>query len=129
MQLHNDDGRFDDIPAVSSLPIPEVTASLQVVFCRFDSSGKLVRESLPVPETRYITISHAWESATWQKISAIEDKVLGDMFLVSEEKAKFIVEQLPSLVGADWFWMDVLCVNQCDKAARVAVTQHIPNIF
>lgn len=49
--------------------------------------------------------------------------------LVSEEKEKFITEKLASLVGGDWFWMDVLCVDQADRAARVAVTQHIPTIF
>ena len=32
-------------------------------------------------------------------------------------------------MGGDWFWMDVLCIDQRSKAARIAVTQHIPMIF
>jgi hypothetical protein len=32
-------------------------------------------------------------------------------------------------MGSKWFWMDILCVNQRDEDARVAVTQHIPAIF
>jgi Heterokaryon incompatibility protein (HET) len=117
----------DNVTDASSSSKPMVAheqlLSLQLVLCRYDK-GRLVKRWLPVRETGYITISHAWEIATWQNIPGIEDELL-----VSTEKAKFIVERLPSLVRSEWFWMDVLCVNQRDKAARVAVTQHIPTIF
>jgi hypothetical protein len=35
--------------------------------------------------------------------------------LVSDEKEKFMDEQLPILVGREWFWMDILCIDQRDK--------------
>jgi hypothetical protein len=40
-----------------------------------------------------------------------------------------MAERLASIVGTDWFWMDVLCVDQRNKGARIAITQHIPTIF
>lgn len=49
--------------------------------------------------------------------------------LVWDDKAALIAEQSSGLVGDTYFWMDVLCVEQREKAARVAVTQHIPTIF
>jgi hypothetical protein len=40
-----------------------------------------------------------------QSILGVEGEIL-----VSEEK-KSIVELLLSIVGAKWFWMDILCVD------------------
>lgn len=95
----------------------------RLTLCRFDS-GNLITETKLLRETQYICISHAWGEAFWRNISGIQEEVLA-----SSEKAEFITKRLPSLVGTDWFWMDILAVNQRDKAARVAVTQHIPLIF
>lgn len=60
----------------------------------------------------------------WRKIPGIDEGVL-----VSNCKAKFMADRLASIVGTDWFWMDVLCVDQRNKDARIAITQHIPTIF
>lgn len=79
---------------------------------------------MSVAETDYLAISHVWGDAEWQILPMIDGNVL-----VSKEKAKFIEERLASIVGAAWFWMDILCVDQRDKEARIAVTQHIPTIF
>lgn len=74
---------------------------------------------------QYLAISHVWGQAKWQDISRID---FGQI-LVSESKARFITEDLSRIVGEEYFWMDVLCVDQKDKEARVAMTQYIPRIF
>src|SRR5271169_5272470 len=38
-------------------------------------------------------------------------------------------KELPSIVSDEYFWMDILCIDQNDKDSRVAVTQYIPIIF
>lgn len=45
------------------------------------------------------------------------------------EKANFIAQVLPSMVGTGYFWMDILCIDHQDRDAKIAVTQHIPTIF
>lgn len=99
------------------------TPSLSVLMCKY-RGRTLERQRVCVGTTDYIAISHAWGNARWQYPPGMEQEIL-----VSDEKAKFIAEQLNGFVGDDWFWMDVLCVNQKDDAARIAVTQHIPTIF
>jgi hypothetical protein len=91
--------------------------------CRYES-GRLVKTMMQLNNIRYLAVSHVWGEVKWQSIPGIE----GDVH-ASKEKAKFIVEHLPSIVGSEYFWMDILCVNQRDSDARVAVTQHIPTIF
>ena len=108
--------------ALHSLPKPG-PPTLQITICRYESS-KLVKRSLPLNSIKYIAVSHVWGQATWQRVAGHEEKVL-----VSNEKAKFLAERLPSVVGDQYFWMDILCVNQRDSTERVAVTQHIPSIF
>jgi hypothetical protein len=88
------------------------------------TDGNLERKSMSVGTTNYIAISHVWGDASWQHVAGIGYEVL-----VSDEKARFLAERLNGLVGEEYFWMDILCVEQRDKAARVAVTQHIPTIF
>ena len=72
----------------------------------------------------YVAMSHVWGRVFWQEIPGVAGEVR-----VSMEKAKFIKERLPSIVGNEYFWMDILCVDQRNKDARIAVTQHIPKIF
>jgi hypothetical protein len=104
--------------------LTEQTTSLRTMMCRF-VDGKLERQLMPVKDTRYLTISHVWGlDVGWREIPGIEGTVLA-----SGEKADFISEKLGPLVGNDYFWMDILCVDQRDKAARIAVTQNIPTIF
>jgi hypothetical protein len=96
---------------------------LQLVLCRFEAE-KLLKAVKTPESTKFLAISHVWGKADWRKVGGIEDEIR-----VSQEKAKFIEEQLPSIVGNEWFWMDVLCINQRDDQARVAITQHIPSVF
>ncbi|KAM0276392.1 hypothetical protein ACHAQH_006794 [Verticillium albo-atrum] len=99
------------------------TAPLELIFCRFES-GQIVRKKRLLSEP-FIAISHVWgPDADWAKVDGVEDEII-----VSPEKAIFMQTQLPALLGDSWFWMDVLCVDQRDADARVAVTQHIPAVF
>ena len=120
--MYPPDDRMATIPD-KNLPNEEYTSS-QAVLRRFDpEDGRLVRAILPIHSTNYITISHVWGNARWQHVQGVGE------VLVSDEKAKFMSERLPILVGQEWFWMDVLCIDQRDKNAAVTVTQHIPAIF
>ena len=73
--------------------------------CRF-AYERIEYESIVVTETEYFTISRVWETASRRKVKNWDKEIL-----VSEEKAKFIEEQLPTLVGDHYFWMDVLWVS------------------
>lgn len=111
-------------PAAAHIqPFTLVQSSLQVTMCRYHG-GQLERVTRKVIETQYIAISHVWEEAEWQPVLGIDGEIL-----VSKEKAKFMAKRLSAVVGNNYFWMDILCVEQRDKAARIAVTQHMPTIF
>ena len=47
----------------------------------------------------------------------------------SEEKAKFIANDLPALVGDGAFWMDTLTVDQRDPIEVSKIVNAIPDIF
>ena len=98
-------------------------ATLKFTVCYWES-GRLCREEISLRKFQYIAVSHVWGQPKWQTIPGIDGQVLA-----SDAKAKFLTESLPAIVGSDYFWMDILCVDQRDKAARVAVTQYIPDIF
>lgn len=84
-----------------------------------------MKATVPIDGTEYIAVSHVWgDDAKWRHIPGVE----GDVY-ASEEKFKFLVERLASIVGSKWFWMDILCVNQRDEDAKISITQHIPTIF
>jgi hypothetical protein len=99
--------------------------SLQVTMCRYSESGILIKAKLPIDATEYVAVSHVWgRDAEWRHIPGVKSDVFA-----SKEKAKFLVERLPFIVENKWFWMDILCINQHDDEARIAITQHIPAIF
>jgi hypothetical protein len=105
-------------------PMPE----LRVTLCRY-IQGLLVKEDHLLSDTQYVAVSHVWGNSdylAWQSIRGIEGEVYS-----SEEKKQFLEVQLPSIIGGEWFWMDILCLDQsaAGKPALVAVTQHIPTIF
>ncbi|KAJ9613047.1 hypothetical protein H2200_002988 [Cladophialophora chaetospira] len=82
---------------------------------------------MPVGDTDYIAVSHVWGSELeleWRSVPGIEDEVLA-----TTRKVEFLTEQLPFVVGESYFWMDILCVDQRNDDASVAVTGHIPTIF
>ena len=115
----NDPGGFR-VPVVIH---PDPLKEIKFTMCYWDD-GRLFRDEIILPNFRYLAISHVWGHARWQTIPGIDGEVLA-----SDSKAKFLVETLPGIVGDDYFWMDILCVDQRDKGARVAVTNYIPRIF
>lgn len=98
-------------------------ASLQITLRRYQS-GKLEKCRRPLNGTKYLSLSHVWGDAEWRTIPGVDCEAL-----VSSEKASFLAEQLHSIIGSDFFWMDVLCIDQRNEDARIAVMQHIPAIF
>lgn len=109
-------------------PVPEHTGlrqAIQVTMYRYSESGTLLEDTLPIEGTEYVAISHVWgRGLEWRQILGIKGGVYS-----SKEKAEFLTHRFPSIIGDSWFWMDILCVDQHDDEARVAVTQHIPAIF
>jgi Heterokaryon incompatibility protein (HET) len=99
-------------------------AERKISVCYFDS-GKLFREDIFPMNFQYLAISHVWGQPRWQSVPGID---FGQV-LVSDSKVRFIAEVLPGIVKEDYFWMDILCVDQRDKEARIAITQYIPRIF
>jgi len=89
-------------------------SSLLVTMCCYHT-GKVEQTTVSVADTTYFAISQVWGIVKWRKVPGMID---GEI-LVSEA----------SIVGHNYIWMHVLCVDQLDKAARVAVTQNIPTIF
>ena len=91
--------------------------------CRYNGK-KLEKAVLPLRNTRYIAISHVWGKSAWRFIPDVPGRVLS-----SNKKAKFIATELRRIVNGSYFWMDILCVDQSNKGARIAITQLIPDIF
>jgi len=94
-----------------------------ITVCHYES-GKLTVETKRWGEFKYIALSHIWGQVKWRPIPIFADEVI-----ISGEKPRFLTNQLPSIIGNDWFWMDILCIDQRNAEARVAVTQYIPEIF
>ncbi|KAH9207016.1 hypothetical protein DL95DRAFT_484322 [Leptodontidium sp. 2 PMI_412] len=94
-----------------------------VQFARF-VNGRL--ETFPAHTRRlqYYAISHVWGKTEWLQVNCLCHDILASL-----EKARFINEQLPALVGSTAFWMDTLTVNQRDPAEVIATVQSIPAIF
>lgn len=125
MAERNDTTDIGHDPAIS---IPVINhgdrfAEQKFKLCYFEA-GKLFSANIFPMSFQYLAISHVWGQVKWRHIPGIETQVLA-----SDSKAKFIAEMLPGLVGGDYFWMDILCVDQKDKGARIRVTQYIPRIF
>lgn len=96
----------------------------RITLCHYDS-GKLIIEDKRWGDCGYVAVSHVWGSDVKEtRLTSTRPKVP-----LSKEKAKFLQEQFPSIIGKEWFWMDVLCIDQSDEKSRVAVTQYIPAIF
>ncbi|KAF5263358.1 hypothetical protein FOXYS1_5895 [Fusarium oxysporum] len=96
----------------------------RVVLCKFGKDKKLSRHEVELGEHPFIAISHVWCQATWRSIPGIEWRVLA-----SPQKARWIADELPLLVQDDYFWMDILAIDQADKAKRIAIVDHIPSIY
>ncbi|KPM36151.1 hypothetical protein AK830_g10421 [Neonectria ditissima] len=95
----------------------------EVTFAKFDN-GNFRLFKAHTKEIKYFAISHAWGKTSWRAI----DGICGET-LISEEKARFVKNNLPALVGDNAFWMDTLTVDQKNPAEVVATVQVIPDIF
>lgn len=94
-----------------------------IQFGRFES-GRLQLFRAHMKEQEYFAISHVWGTTQWLKVSCMDHEILA-----SPQKAHFIEEKLPALVGHTAFWMDTLTVNQRDQAEVIRTVQSIPDIF
>ena len=94
-----------------------------IKFARF-VNGILELFEAKTNELEYIAFSHVWGSWEWRRIPGIPYEVKA-----SQEKAEFIANDLPVLVGDGAFWMDTLTVDQRDDNEILAVVDSIPTIF
>lgn len=99
---------------------------LRVTLCRFQDKY-LIKETRSLAETDYVAVSHVWGDAQTYDISYGQGGA--DEIIISPEKAQFLRFHFGGIIKDDWFWMDILCIDQNNPEARVAVTQHIPLIF
>ncbi|KAF7548040.1 hypothetical protein G7Z17_g7312 [Cylindrodendrum hubeiense] len=94
-----------------------------VTFAKFDN-GNFRLFKARTREIEYFAISHVWGKTAWRAIDGID----GDK-LISQEKADFVKNNLPALVGDTPFWMDTLTVDQKNPDEVIATVQVIPDIF
>ncbi|KAH7371670.1 hypothetical protein BKA66DRAFT_572642 [Pyrenochaeta sp. MPI-SDFR-AT-0127] len=94
-----------------------------IKFARF-VDGMLVLFEARIDSLDYIAFSHVWGEWTWRSIPGIPYKVKA-----SQEKADFIANDLPALVGDGAFWMDTLTVDQTKETEVLAIVEAIPTIF
>ena len=94
-----------------------------VQFARYEAS-RLIFFHAHTKELKYFALSHVWGKIDWLKVDCVDHDILA-----SSEKARFINDQLPELVGDVAFWMDTLTVDQRNQVEVVATVQSIPDIF
>jgi len=103
---------------------PERLGSARTIkFARFRNATLELFEA-PIESTEYIAFSHVWGEWTWRSIDGIPYEVKA-----SEEKALFIANDLPALVGDGAFWMDTLTVDQRNANEVSEIVDAIPDIF
>jgi hypothetical protein len=95
----------------------------RVQFARY-VDGRLQLFTARTSELDYYAVSHVWGEIQWLSVRGVDHEIL-----VSRQKATFIENTLPSLVGTAAFWMDTLTVNQRDQAEVIATVQAIPATF
>jgi hypothetical protein len=89
--------------------------------------GQLQRFNARTTEIEYLAISHVWGNP--DHLQTLDIPGIPGKVNATPAKAKYLENELPKLVGDTPFWMDILTVDQNDKAARIAVTQAIPTIY
>ncbi|CAI9632828.1 unnamed protein product [Alternaria burnsii] len=94
-----------------------------IKFARFKNATLELFEA-PIESTDYIAFSHVWGNWAWRSTDGIPYEIKA-----SEEKAHFIANDLPALVGDDAFWMDTLTVDQRNPAEVSEIVDKIPTIF
>ena len=121
---------MSDTSNASALAYPQHETSSTVtahdfILCRYNTAGRLERHKVPIPGTKYLAISHVWGEADWRPLEALGHEKI----MATKEKAAYLDREFKDIVGDNYFWLDILCVDQRNKDERVAVTQHIPAIF
>lgn len=94
-----------------------------IKFARY-INGTLVLFDARTDSLDYVAFSHVWGPTEWRHVRGIPSEVK-----CSKEKADFIENDLPGMVGDGAFWMDTLTVNQRDQVEILAVVDAIPTIF
>jgi len=94
-----------------------------IKFARF-KNATLELFQAPIESTDYIAFSHVWGEWAWRTIDGIPYEVKA-----SQEKAQFIANDLPALVGDGAFWMDTLTVDQRNPVEVSEIVDAIPDIF
>jgi hypothetical protein len=94
-----------------------------IKFARF-VNGSLELFTAKTDEVEYVAFSHVWGDWEWRMVPGIPYEVK-----VSQEKADFIANDLPALVGDGAFWMDTLTVDQRNEKEVLAIVDSIPAIF
>jgi hypothetical protein len=95
-----------------------------ISLAKYDN-GELRLEARDLQHTQYVAISHIWGKAEYCDLPSFPLRKVQ----ASSYKVDFLLRQLPGLVGDGWFWMDIICVDQQDADARIAVVDHIPELF
>lgn len=95
----------------------------RIKFARY-VNGQLQIFKARADEIDYVAFSHVWGEVEWRTIPGIPYEVK-----TSQEKADFVANDLPRLVGDGAFWMDTLTVDQRDRNEVLAIVQCIPAIF
>ena len=95
-----------------------------VSLARFDN-GKVILAPHDLQSVSFIAISHVWGDTEYQDLPGFDLWQIP----VSRHKMAFILDRLPQMVENSWFWMDIICVDQRNEDAGIAVVDHIPDIF
>jgi hypothetical protein len=91
---------------------------MPLIVCRqFDASGLLKKVNIDIDKEPYFAVSHVWGLAEWVHSPAIFS--ISHEIYASPHKVAFIRDRLPDLVGTTPFWMDILCVDQRSKEAKL----------
>ena len=88
-----------------------------VQFARF-VNGKLQLFHAHTKQEKFIAVSHVWGDKAWRFVP-----IAGREVLISEQKADFVQNELPDLVGDVPFWMDTLTVDQHNQAEVISTVQ------
>lgn len=99
------------------------SGALLIKFARFVNGTLELFEDRP-DSCEYVAFSHVWGDWKWRGIPGIPYEVKA-----SQEKADFIENDLPALVGDGAFWMDTLTVDQHNEKEVLDIVQSIPTIF
>ena len=101
---------------------------------------KLLFDDIDITSTNYLTISHVWGPLNLQAYRNLDgidplhvqytNSENDGKVWVTKHKADFLSKRLPQLVQDRPFCMDVLCVDQEDDDAKIAIVDLIPeNLF